>query len=135
MAKNEIPGVIAKRGKDGEITSYKFMRCVARDETYKQIWRTCTVSKDDPRIAGLTPAKRRKQLSAMKTEWDNAVQEEYNKSHAKTVDKKSTTFSEFVNQHWMKDHVQNGNLSTNSAEFFKHTSKSSLDYFGKTIKI
>lgn len=139
--KNAIPGVIEKKDKNGNVTAYKFMRCVGRDETYKQIWRTCTVSASDPRLKDpdtdkiLTPAKLRKQLSTLKGEWDNKVQEEYDKSHAKTVDKKSTTFSEFVNEHWLKDHVKGGKLTTNSVEFFTFTSKSSLDYFGKTIKL
>ena len=133
--KNEIPGVIEKKNRNGEITGYKFMRCVGRDETYRQIWRTTTISRTDPRIIGLTPAKLRKALAALKTSWDDQVQSEYNESHTKTVDKKGMTFHDFVENHWKANHVKDNLHSPNTISFFNATAKTSLDYFGKKIKL
>lgn len=133
--KNEIPGVIEKKNKNGEVTSYKFMRCVGRDETYRQIWRTTTISRTDPRIAGLTPAKLKKQLAALKTAWDDEVQTEYDRNPAKVVDKRDLTYYDFIENHWKPNHVKDNRHSPNSVSFFNATIKSSLDYFGKKIKL
>ena len=127
-------GIEEKRNKAGAITAYKFRCCVGRDERHKQIWKTCTISADDPRIADLTPKKLKDKLLALKTEWDEEAVAEYNKEKP-TIDKDNITFCEFVEKHWWKDHVMDGRHSLNSVSFFKSTKKTSLDYFGKAIKL
>lgn len=127
-------GIEEKRNKSGAVTGYKFRTCVGRDERHKQIWKTCTISADDPRIIDLTPKKLKDKLRALKTEWDEEAVEEYAKEKP-TIDKDTITFYDFVENHWWPDHVMDGRHSLNSISFFKSTKKTSLDYFGKAIKL
>lgn len=53
-----------KRDKNGEITAYKLVCCVGRDEHYKQVWRTKTIRRPD----GLTPARERKEVQRLAAE-------------------------------------------------------------------
>ena len=131
--KNDMPGIIEKKNKAGEVISYKFMCCVGRDDLYKQVWRTCTIPVNDPRIEGLTPAKLRKELNTIKSEWDKEQKTEYQKNHSKD-DKAKITFKQFVTDHWMKDHViPDGTPS--SIQFFQYTSNKAIEYFGDKKKL
>ena len=127
------PGIEEKKNKAGETVSYKFRCCVARDEQYKQIWRTCTISKDDPRLEGLTPKKLKDELNSIKHEWDKQQKADYEKNHSKT-DKARITFKEFVTDHWMKDHVIPGHTPS-SIQFFQYTSDKAIQYFGDKKKL
>lgn len=127
-------GIEEKRNKAGVITAFKFRTCVARDERHKQIWKTYTIPADDPRIKDLTPKKLKDKLLALKTEWDEDAIAEYNKAKP-MIDKDNITFYDFVENHWWKDHVMDGRHSLNSISFFRSTKKTSLDYFGKAIKL
>lgn len=127
-------GIEEKRNKAGDITGYKFRCCVGRDERYKQIWKTCTISADDPRIIDLTPKKLKDKLLSLKTEWDEKSIADHAKEKT-TANKDNITFYDFVENHWWKDHVMDGRHTLNSISFFKSTKKTSLDYFGKVIKL
>ena len=129
-SKNQMPGIEVKKGKNGEVISYKFRCCVGRDELYRQIWRTTTVSADDSRIEGLTPAALVKKLNTIKAEWDEQQKAEYNRTHSK-VDKSKITFADFVNDRWWTDHVMDGKHTPNSISFYRVTSNALIDYFGK----
>ena len=63
-------GIQEYTSKKGELYSYKFRTCVGRDDEDNQVWRSCTILADDPRIEGLTPAKREKTVRRLKSEWD-----------------------------------------------------------------
>lgn len=129
------PGIVEKKNKAGEIVSYKFMLCVDRDAHNKQIWRTATISKDDPRLEGLTPAKLKRTLKNLKAAWDDEQREEYELTKTPKSLKEKTTLSDFVEFHWMSDHVLDGTHSPNSVSFYRATIKPSLEYFGNTRKL
>lgn len=122
-------GIETKTNKNGDIVAYKFRCCVGRDEQYKQIWRTCTVSADDSRLEGLTPKKLKDELNSIKHEWDKEQKALYEKNHSKT-DKAKITFKEFVSNHWMKDHVIPDHTPS-SIKFFEYTSDRAVLYFDK----
>lgn len=124
-------GIQEYRSLKGEVLSYKFRSAVGEDDEGKMIWRTCTVPADDPDIEGLTPAKLSKALFRMKEEWAQKEKEEYGKTRDK-VDRRKITFSKFVSEHWMKDHVLPGHTPS-SVEFFEYTSKRAVDFFGDKI--
>lgn len=126
-------GIETKTNKDGQVVGYKFRCCVGRDEQYKQIWRTTTISHDDPRLEGLTPKKLKDELSSIKHEWDKEQKAEYEKNHSKT-DKAKITFKEFVSDHWMPDHVIPGHTPS-SIQFFQYTSEMAIEYFGDKKKL
>ena len=127
--KSEIgPGIEVKRNKAGEIVAYKFRSCVARDDQYKQVWRTMTISADDERIADLTPKKRKDELINIRHKWSQEQQDDYNKNHTKT-DNSKITFKQFVSDHWMPDHVIPDHTPS-SIKFFEYTSDRAIQYFG-----
>ena len=116
-------------GNDGNIVSYRVRVCVGRDAADKQIWRTRTF----PRPEGLTPKREQKEIERQAAEWEHAERENFQQGFSAEKDK--ITFADFVNKHWMPDHVQNGKHSANGREFFEYTSGLILEHFGDKIKL
>ena len=106
--------------RNGEIVSYKFRCCVGRDEAYRQIWRTTTLPKDDPRIEGLTPAKLLNTLSSIKHEWDAEQKEAYEK---------------FVRENWLKLHVMQSKLKPSTKAFYAYMAEDISAYFRDRIRL
>ena len=119
----------ARKNKAGEVISYRFRACIARDEQYNQVWRTVTI----PRPEGLTPAKERKEVERQADAWEQEQKEEYERNHVKS-DKARITFKEFTTDHWMKDHVIPDHTPS-SVKFFEYTSDKALEYFGDRKKL
>ncbi len=117
--------IIAKKNRAGEVTGYKVMVCVGRDEQYKQIWRTCTIKRPE----GLTPAKERKEVERRADAWAEEQKVEYSKTHSKE-DKDKITLAAFIQEHWWKDHVMDGTHTPNSISFYKYESDDIIAYFG-----
>ena len=126
-------GIQQYLGKRGEVVSYKFRTCVGRDDNDIQVWRSCTIPADDPRIEGLTPAKLDKTLRLIKDAWDQEQKDDFERTHDK-VDRRKITFEQFVTDHWMKDHVLPSHTPS-SIEFFEYTSAKAVKYFGKKKKL
>ena len=122
--------ITTKKDKAGNVTGYKVTLCVGRDETNKQIWRTCTIKRPE----GLTPAKERKEVERQADAWAEAQKAEYDRTHAK-ADKTKITFKQFVEDHWMKDHVKTADHTPSSVEFFEYTSQMAIDYFGEKKRL
>lgn len=122
--------IVPKKDKAGNIRSYKFMVCVGRDEQYKQIWRTTTVKRPD----GMTPAREKKEVERQADEWARAQQAEFDRTQSK-VDKDKITFETFVTEHWMKDHVLDGEHTPSSVSFFRYMSNDLIAYFGPKKKL
>lgn len=114
-----------KRDKNGEITAYKLVCCVGRDEHRKQIWRTKTIRRPD----GLTPARERKEVQRLAAEWEASKKADWEKTHCK-ADRDRMPFDEFVRAHWLPDHVHDGQHTPSSIQFFENTIRYSLDFFG-----
>ena len=129
-------GIETKRNKKGEITSFKFRCCVGRDDQNMQVWRTCTVSKDDERLEEFPfmGEKYKKKLINIKQTWDEDQKAEYDRTHSKT-DKTKITFKQFVEDHWMKDHVKTADHTPSSVEFFEYTSQMAIKYFGEKKRL
>lgn len=124
--------------RNGEIVSYKFRCCVGRNEEYKQIWRTATISKDDPRIDGLTPAKLLNALSSIKHEWDIEQKEAYEKDHAKTdkrKEKQRVTLDKFIRENWLQLHVKPSKLKPSTKAFYGYMADDITAYFGDRIRL
>lgn len=115
-----------RRDKAGNITGYRFRACIARDEQGKQVWRTVTVKKP----IGLTPAREKKEVERQADEWERAQVAQYSKTHSKE-DIERITFECFVRDHWLKDHVMDGEHSPSSVSFFRYTAENLIEYFGQ----
>lgn len=128
--KAQMHGIEPKKNSKGEIISYKFRCCVGRDEQYKQVWRTCTISASDPRLEGLTPKKLIDELNSIKHEWDKAQKDDYNRTHSK-IDKTKLTLVDFINNVWWPDHVMDGSHSPNSISYYRFMAADICEYFGR----
>ena len=117
--------ILEKKNKAGQITGYKFMVCVGRDEMYKQIWRTCTIKRPE----GLTPVKERKEVERQAAAWEQEQKADYARSHTKE-DKDKITLATFIEDHWWKDHVLDGTHTPSSISFFGYMKDDILAYFG-----
>lgn len=122
--------IIPKTDKAGNIISYKFMCCVGRDAQYKQVWRTKTVKKPE----GFTPKKLEKEVQRLYDEWEAAQKEDFTKTHSKE-DKSRTTFEKFVRDHWLPDHVHDGDHTPGSITFYESMAADLLAYFGSKIRL
>lgn len=124
-----MASVVAKKNKDGEVISYKMMACVGRDEQYKQVWRTKTI-----KPLGLTPVRERKEVQRIADEWERTQKEDYNRTHAK-ADKTKITLADFINSHWLPDHVKDGEHTPSSVAFYEDMCGDILEYFGDSKKL
>ena len=114
-----------RKDKSGTITGYRFRACIARDEQGRQVWRTCTI----PRPEGLTPKKEQKEIERQADEWEREQVAQYSKTHAKE-DIDRISFESFVRDHWMKDHVMDGEHTPSSVSFFRYMAADLVSYFG-----
>lgn len=114
-----------RKNKRGEITGYRLRACVGRDEQYKQVWRTCTISRPD----GLTPARERKEVQRIADEWESSQKSEYERTHSKE-DRDRITLADFIKNHWWPDHVMDGKHTPSSVSFFGYMSADIIAYFG-----
>ena len=124
--------------RNGEVVSYKFRCCVGRDEAYKQVWRTMTLAKDDPRIDGLTPGKLLNELSSIKHEWDKEQKEAYEKSHTKTdkrKEKQKITLDKFLRENWLQLHVMQSKLKPSTKAFYGYMADDISAYFKDRIRL
>lgn len=123
--------IVEKKDKAGKVISYKVMVCVGRDEaTYKQIWRTTTLKRPE----NMTPAKERKEIERQADAWAEAQKEEYQRTNAKT-DKSKITLAAFICDHWMKDHILDGEHKPTGITFFEYMSRDIISYFGEKKRL
>lgn len=116
--------VIEKRNKAGELTSYKIMVCVGRDEANRQIWRTTTLK----RPKNMTPARERKEIERQADAWEQAQREEYQRTGAKTDDKDKITLARFIDAHWIPDFLYDGTHKPAGIVFYKNMVNVILSY-------
>lgn len=122
--------IVEKKNKAGEVTAYKVMVCVGRDDQYKQVWRTKTIKRPE----GLTPAKERKQIEREADAWEQEQKAAYRQGHT-TQDKDRITLAAFVRDHWWPDHVMDGTHTPASVSFYSYTSNDILEYFGEKKRL
>lgn len=113
--------------KTGELTGYKFMCCVGREEgSKKQIWRTKT-----EKPIGMTPKKELKEMQNRANAWEKeqiaAYEKEKRNPDLKNKDK--ITLCEFIDNKWIPSHVKDGNHTPDTVAFYTHISDSIKDYF------
>lgn len=123
-----------RKNKSGEIIGYRFRACIGLDDGKRRVWRSESV----PRISDYDKKKSvsKKELKAAQTDadsWEKDQKEEFKKSHSRKEDVKGITFRDFVEFHWLRDHVKNGLHEVNTVVFFESSSKSSVEYFNEQV--
>lgn len=125
-----MASITPKKDTQGNITGYKVRVCLGRDDQYKQIFRATTIKRPE----GLTPAKEKKEVERLADLWEQAQKAEYEKTHAKESKDKITLWA-FVENHWWKDHVEDGTHTPSTISFYRHMTDDILEYFGPKKKL
>lgn len=140
MAKRKIEKLkgIEEIVKDGKVIRYKIRCCVGRDDHRKQVWKTTTVSADDPRIEGLTPGKLADELNNIKHQFSKEQKSLFeNGGHQvdKQKDKQTITFYRFASEKWLDVHVNKGTAKPTTKAFYGYMADDILSYFGERVKL
>jgi integrase len=124
-----MAAIIERKDKQGNV-SYFVRVCVGRDERYKQVFRNKTFKHPE----GMTPAKGRKEVERLAQEWEKEQKADYERTHAKES-KDKITLAAFVENHWWKDHVEDGTHTPSTISFYRHMTDDILEYFGPKKKL
>jgi len=118
-----------RRNKDGELTGYKVVVTLGRDEQNKKVYVSTTI----PRPQGLTPKREEKEVQRLADEWEHEQRERYAENKALLRDKNSKhkiTVREFVDEFWMKKHVKDGTHTPSTIAFYSYMAEDIKKYFG-----
>ena len=117
--------------KTGEIINYKWTALLGRDEHGKQIR---LYKRVEP--YGLTPGKELKQMKDDANAWEREQRALYEQSREsmqerrrKEKDKETITLVSFIDDHWMKKHVNDGKHTPDTISFYRHMSNDIKAYF------
>lgn len=125
-----MAAITPKKDKQGNITGYKVRICLGRDDQYKQIWRATTIKRPE----GLTPTQEKKKVDNLIYNWEQQQKADYERTHAKES-KDKITLAAFVENHWWKDHVEDGTHTPSTISFYRHMTDDILEYFGPKKKL
>lgn len=125
-----MAAITPRKDKQDNITGYKVRICLGRDEQYKQIWRTTTIKRPE----GLTPRKEKDEVKRQADAWEQAQKAEYERTHAKES-KDKIMLAAFIENHWWKDHVEDGTHTPSTISFYRHMTDDILEYFGPKKKL
>ena len=112
--------------KNNNHTGWRARVCLGRDDSGKQVWRTHAFD----RMEGLTPAKEEREIKRLAENWEKSERDKYKQEPVKK-DKTRITFAEFVKDHWIPDHVNNGEHSPSSISFYEYMARNLVSYFGE----
>lgn len=116
--------------KSGQLISYRVRVCVGRDDFGRQITKTRTIQ----RPANLSKTREQKAVLRLAMDWEEEERNRY-AQHRTRKDRYRITFAEFVQEHWFKDAVADGNHTPSIVAFYRHTAEILLQYFGPNKKL
>lgn len=125
---------IREKQKDGEIISFSFTVCLARDANGKQVRRFTTWTPAE----GLAPSKARKAAERAADAWEQEVKTEYEKmqqaitegrAYMLPPEKRHDDFVRFVNDNWLALQIRGGNAKPSTVAFYEYMSKPITEYF------
>ena len=117
-----------RRNKDGELTGYKVVVTLGRDERNRKVYASMTI----PRPEGLTPKKEEKEVKRIADEWEHEQRVAYEENQSVFKDKsnrKRITVKEFIEELWMKKHVKDGTHTPSTIAFYTYMSEDIKRYF------
>jgi len=119
-----------KKDKDGKVRAYKIVVTLGRDESRKKVYVSTTI----PRPEGLTPKREEKEVRRLADEWERVQRAQYEKdkdSVEERLRKKKITICDFIDDVWIKKHVEDGTHTPDTVAFYKHMSADIKEYFRK----
>lgn len=126
---DDVAVIRERKDKNGVVTGYKVVVTLGRDDHNKKVYVSTTIQRPE----GLTPKKEEKEIRRLADEWEHEQRELYelNKSALKDkADKKRITLREFIDDIWIKKHVQDGTHTPETVAFYIYMSKDIKKYFG-----
>ena len=114
-----MASIKANRDKDGNIISYRWRACIARDEYGRQQFISKTFKLTEE-LSALTPKKLENTIQRMADEWED-TQKENKRLNIQTISDKEK-FSHFVREIWWDDHVEHnkrGKLAQTTIDYYK----------------
>ena len=121
---------MAIKDKHGKITGYRIRVFLGRDKRNKRI----LVSKVIPKPEGLTPAKEKNEIKRQADAWEQEQkklyqdqQEENRLQEAK--DRSKISIPVFIEKYWFPRHVQNGDHTPKTEDFYKDMSDRIKSFF------
>lgn len=117
-----------KKDKDGKVRAYKIVVTLGRDERNKKVYVSTTI----PRPEGLTPKREEREVQRIANEWEHTQRMEYESNRNAVVDrnqKKKIKVSEFIDEFWIKRHVDGGNHTPNTRSFYRQMAEDIKKYF------
>lgn len=129
---------IRENQKDGKIVSFRFISCLERDASGKQVRRYTTWTPPE----GLAPTKARKAADRAAEAWENEVRAEYQKekeakaqgrAYMLPPEKRHDDFVSFVNNNWLALQIKGGNVKPSTASFYEYMTKPIIDYFQSAV--
>lgn len=125
-----------RRNSKGELTGWKVTACVGRDETYRQVWKTCTIKRDSAEITATTPKAMQKQAQRLADEWAEQQKAEYEQNGKVTkVSKDKVTLANFIRNKWLPLHVNDGEHAATTKAFYNNMADDLIEYFGEHIQL
>jgi len=117
-----------RRNKDGELTGYKVVVTLGRDERNRKVYASMTILRPE----GLTPKKEEKEVKRIADEWEHEQRVAYEENQSIFKDKSSRkriTVKEFIEELWMKKHVKDGTHTPSTIAFYSYMAEDIKRYF------
>lgn len=117
-----------RRNKEGELTGYKVVVTLGRDERNRKVYVSMTI----PRPEGLTPKREEKEVKRIADEWEHEQRMIYEENQSVFKDKsnrKRITVKEFVDELWMARHVKDGTHTPSTIAFYTYMAEDIKRYF------
>ena len=119
----------AKKDKEGVVRGYKVVVTLGRDERNRKVYVSMTI----PRPEGLTPKREEKEVQRIADEWEHEQRKEYEANKSAFTDKtnkKRITVSEFIDEIWIKKHVNDGTHTPSTIAFYTYMANDIKVWFG-----
>ena len=125
-----------RRNSKGELTGWKVTACIGRDETYRQVWATCTIKRDQEGITATTPKAMEKQAKRIADEWAEQQKAEFAKNgKTQKISKDKVTLANFIRNKWLPLHVHDGEHTATTTAFYDNMAADIIAYFGEHIHV
>ena len=125
-----MPNIVPRKNADGVVYAYKVTIYLGRDDRNRKIRKYTTI----PRPSGLTPKREEREVMRLAEEWERSERESFydekKRSEAEAAKSKGkTTLIDFIDNHWMKKHVNDGKHTPSTIAFYANMSAAIKSYF------
>lgn len=124
-----------KKNRKGQITGYFVRVNLGRDEEGKKIRASTTLPYPTGKDGKpLTPKRAEKEIQRQAENWEREQKKAFDKerediTQAKITEKSNITLPEFIDNHWLPDHVNDAEHTPKTKDFYRFISAEIKDFF------